>query len=133
MKITRVYATHLWKASLIGSLIFTFVFWTGVLLLFFVSEPHFWLTLIFVVVIFALGAGKAFLRLKAVRLILKDYETELNRQILPHLILWTITPPLFIYNCVCALFSRRIVWRGIEYNLKSATETEILSTKKPLN
>lgn len=133
MKITRVYATHLWKASLIGSLIFTIVFWTGIALLFFTAGVHFWLTLSVVSMIFALGAGKSFLRLKAVKLVLKDYEKELNRQIFSHLILWTLTPPLYFYNSVCALFSRKIVWRGIEYELKSATETVILSTNKPLN
>ena len=115
--------------SLIGSLIFTMVFWTGIALLFIASGIHFWLTLLFVSVICALGAGKAWLRLKAVKLVLKDYEKELNRQITSHLILWTITPPLYFYNSVCALFSRKIVWRGIEYELKSATETVILSTK----
>ncbi len=133
MKITRVYATHLWKASLIGSLVFTIVFWTGIALLFFVSGVDFWLTLAFVSLIFALGAGKAFLRLKAVKLVLKDYKKELNRQVFSHLILWTLTPPLYFYNSICALFSRKIVWRGIEYELKSATETVISSTNKSLN
>ncbi|MCY7376916.1 MAG: glycosyltransferase family 2 protein [Pyrinomonadaceae bacterium] len=133
MKITRVYAEHLWKASLIGSFVFSIVFWAGIALLFFVSGGHFWLTLSLMLVIFALGAGKAFVRLKAVKLVLKDYEKELNRQIFSHLILWTITPPLYFYNCVCALFSSKIVWRGIEYELKSATETVILSTKESLN
>lgn len=130
MKITRVYAAHLWKASLIGSLLFTTIFWTGIGLLFFVSGGHFWLTLSFIGLIFWLGAGKAWLRLTAVKLVLKDYENELNKQFLPHLTLWTITPILYFYNCACALFSRRIVWRSIEYRLKSATETEILSTNE---
>lgn len=130
MKITRVYAAHLWKASLIGSMLFSIVFLTGVSLLFFLSGIHFWLTLILLLIIFAFGCGKAFLRLKAVRLILKNYEAELNGQFLPHLTLWTITPVLYFYNCLCALFSRKINWRGIRYELKSATETEVLSTNK---
>ncbi|CAN5838548.1 glycosyltransferase family 2 protein [soil metagenome] len=128
MKITRIYAPHLWKASLIGSFLFTAVFWSGIVLLFFVSNFHFWLTLTFLLVIFAFGFVKAWLRLKAVKLALNDYEKELNHQLLSHLTLWTISPLLYFYNCLCALFSRKIVWRGIEYNLKSATETEILST-----
>jgi len=128
MKITRIYAAHLWKASLIGSFLFTAIFWTGIVLLFFVSNFHFWLTLAFLFVIFAFGFTKAWLRLKAVKLVLNDYEKELNRQLLSHLTLWTISPLIYFYNCVCALFSRKIVWRGIEYNLKSATETEVLST-----
>lgn len=130
MKITRVYAAPLWKASLTGSFLFTAVFWTGVTLLFFVSGIHFWLTLIILTLTFALGFGKAWLRLKAVKLILKNYEKELNRQFLPQLTLWTITPLVYLYNSLCALFSRKIIWRGIEYELKSATETVVLSTNK---
>ncbi|MDQ2746228.1 MAG: glycosyltransferase [Acidobacteriota bacterium] len=130
MKITRVYAAHLWQASLIGSLIFTLVFWTGAALLFFTAGVHFRLTFFLIALIFALGAGKAFLRWKAVKLVLKDYQKPLNRQLLSHLILWTITPLLYFYNSLCALFSRKICWRGIEYELKSATEIVILSTNK---
>jgi cellulose synthase/poly-beta-1,6-N-acetylglucosamine synthase-like glycosyltransferase len=133
MKITRVYAAHLWKASLIGSFLFTIIFWTGVFLLFTLSDFHFWLTLILLLTIFALGCGKAWLRLTAVKLVLRDYEKKLNQQFLPHLTLWTITPILYFYNCVCALFSRVIVWRGVKYKLKSATETEVLSTNKSPN
>jgi len=128
MKITRIYAAHLWRASLVGSFLFTTTFWTGIVLLFFISDFHFWLTLAFLFVIFALGFVKAWLRLKAVKLALYDYEKELNNQLLSHLTLWTVSPLLYFYNCIAALFSRKIVWRGIEYNLKSATETEILST-----
>ena len=130
MKITRVYAAPLWKASLIGSFLFSAIFWTGVVLLFLFSGIHFWLTLIFLLLIFALGLGKAWLRLKAVKLVLKDYENELNKQFLPQLTLWAITPLVYFYNCVGALFSRKIIWRGIEYQLKSATETVVLSTNK---
>ncbi len=131
MKITRCCAPHLWKASFAGSILFTVVFWTGVGLLFTLAGWHFWLTLVFVVVIFAFGFGKALLRLQAVKLVLGDYEKELNRQFLPQLAFWTISPILYFYNCVCASVSRTIVWRGIKYELKSATETEILTTKQP--
>lgn len=131
MKITRAYAPHLWKASLTGSFIFSATFWTGVALLFFLSGVHFWLTLFSINLIFALGAGKAWLRLKAVKLILTDYERELDGQIFSHLTLWTVSPLLYFYNSLCALWSRKIVWRGIIYNLKSATETEVLTTNQP--
>ena len=131
MKITRVYSGDLWKASLLGSVVFSAVFWTGIALLFALSGVHFWLTLLSVAVIYALGAGKAVLRVRAVKLILNDvYRAELNRQFLTHSILWAFTPLIFFYNSICALFSRKISWRGIEYKLKSATETVILSTNK---
>lgn len=133
MKITRVCAAHLWKAALISSFIFSTIFWTGVALLFVASGRHFWLTLAFVALIFALGAIKAALRLRAVKLVLKDYEKDLNRQFLPHLFLWTLAQPIFFYNCACALLSNKIVWRGIEYELKSATETRVLTTNRASN
>jgi hypothetical protein len=34
---------------------------------------------------------------------------------------------LHLYNALAALFSRRITWRGITYELKSPTETVIIS------
>jgi hypothetical protein len=127
MKITRVYAPHLWKASFAGSILFTFTFWTGFGLLFFVSGFHFWVTLAFLLVIFAFGAAKAHLRLKAVKLVLKNYEKELNGQFFRQTTLWTIAPILYFYNCFRALLSRKIVWRGIRYELKSPRETVIIS------
>ena len=131
MKITRVCAASLWKASFINSFLFTAGFWMGIALLFFLSGIHLWVTLILLLTIFALGFGKAWLRLKAVKLVLTDYEAQLNKQFLPQLTLWAITPLVYFYNCVCALFSRKIIWRGIEYKLKSATETETLTTNQP--
>ena len=126
MKITRVYAPALWIASFIGSFLFSAVFWTGIVLLFFASGWHFWVTLLFPAAIFALGAAKALVRLTAVKLVLRDYEKQINQSFRWHLTLWTITPLLFFYNDFAALLSRRICWRGIEYELKSPDETVII-------
>lgn len=128
MKITRVYRSDLWKSALIGSFIFNAIFWTGFALLFFISGFHFWLTLAFLSVIFILGAAKARLRLCAAKLVLKDYESQLNKSFVWQISLWLISPILFFYNAVSALFSRKIVWRGTKYELISAYETRI-STK----
>lgn len=130
MKITRVYAANLWKASFIGSFLFTATFWSGVALLFFVSGWHFWFILTFVTVIFSLGAFKARLRLTAVKLVLKDFEKELNRQFFWQITLWTIAPAVYFYNCCCALLSRKIIWRGIEYNLSPLDATEIIASRR---
>jgi cellulose synthase/poly-beta-1,6-N-acetylglucosamine synthase-like glycosyltransferase len=132
MKITRVYAPNLWKASFAGAFLFTAVFWSGILLLFFLFGWQFWLTLFLLLVIFALGAAKAWLRLTAVKLVLKDFEKELKRQFIWQVTLWTISPALYFYNCFCALLSRKILWRGIEYKLLSANSTEILSDTKQI-
>ncbi len=127
MKITRVYAPHLWLASFVGSILFSITFWSGVLILFFVSGWRFWLTLAFLTIIFALGAAKAHLRLKAVKLVLNDYAKQLKRSYFWQLTLWTITPLLFFCNDLAALLSNEITWRGIRYRLKSERETVIIS------
>lgn len=129
LKITRVYASHLWKAALVGSLLFVLVFFGGIVL---VSTRallglSFWLPLLLLCVIFILGALKGYIRLRAVQLPLAKYSRELSRTLPAHLLLWPITSALFLYNCIAAMFSRRIEWRGIKYELKSPTEAVIIS------
>jgi cellulose synthase/poly-beta-1,6-N-acetylglucosamine synthase-like glycosyltransferase len=125
MRITRVYSPDHFKISMIGSILFSFVFWTGIILLFFVSGINFWIVLAFILLIFSMGTGKAWLRLKAVGLVLGKYKKKLNHQFLPQLLLWTVTPIIFLCNNFLALFSNRITWRGIQYKLESANKTTI--------
>lgn len=129
LKITRVYASHFWKAVLLGSLLFVSVFFGGIALVITRAALglSYWLPLTLLMLIFILGAGKAALRLRAVRLPLKAYDAELTKGALAHLTLWPLASALYLYNALCALFSRRIRWRGITYELKSPTETVIMS------
>ncbi|MDQ3667161.1 MAG: glycosyltransferase family 2 protein [Acidobacteriota bacterium] len=129
LKITRVYASHLWKAAFLGSLLFVLVFFGGLVL---VSARaflglSFWLPLSLLGLIFGLGALKGYLRLRAVELWLAKYDRELRKTLPAHMFLWPITSALFLYNSIAAMFSRRIEWRGIKYELKSPTEAVIIS------
>jgi hypothetical protein len=72
------------------------------------------------------STGKAWLRLNAVRLVLTDHKTALQRQFWTQNTLWLLSPALFFYNSVAALLSRRMTWRGITYELKSPRETVII-------
>lgn len=128
MKITRVYGTKFWVMSFIGSGLFNLVMLMSFLLL--ILGVSFWFPLITILLVSIFSIGKSWLRLNAVKLILQDYEQELNRQFWTQNTLWLFAPPLFFYNCVCALLSRKIIWRGIKYKLKSPTETIILSRAK---
>lgn len=133
MKITRVYAGHFWVASLFGGLIFTLAFY-GLLLLTvwrIISYQSFWFPLSLLIVIFALGAYKARVRLEAVKLVLKDYGRELKESSWAQIYLFPLTPPVYLYNSICAAVSRRINWRGIVYELKSPTETVVISSSNP--
>jgi hypothetical protein len=42
-----------------------------------------------------------------------------------------LTAALFLYNALAAARSRRIEWRGVTYELKSATETAIIEATPP--
>jgi cellulose synthase/poly-beta-1,6-N-acetylglucosamine synthase-like glycosyltransferase len=129
LKITRVYAPHLWKPLLIGSLLFCAVFFGGIFLVAaraILGFPYA-LPLALIVVIYALGAAKGYIRLKTVMIPLVGYKRELAQSLPAHLLLWPIASALYLFNAIVATFSRRISWRSITYELKSATEAVIIS------
>ncbi len=129
IKITRVYAPQLWKPLLIGSSLFTIVFFGGIVLLFFrilVGLP-FLVLLIVLSVVFAFGAAKSLIRWRVVHIPLAAYARELRRDLLAHLFLWPLASLLYLYNTIVAGFSRRFRWRGIIYELKSPNEAVIIS------
>jgi ceramide glucosyltransferase len=128
LKITRVYAPHLWRVVLISNLLFVVFFFGGLALAAAraASGLEFAWPLALVSVVFLLGVWKAFFRLRAVALALEDQHARLRAGLWAHLLLWPLTAALFLYNAAAAGFSRRIVWRGIGYELKSPTEIEII-------
>ncbi len=128
MKITRVCMTKLWVMSMIGSAVFSAVMIAAFLISIFGKDViAVSVSIGTLVLVSAFSIGKSWLRLYAVKLALTDYETELKLQFWPHITLWLLTPSLFLYNSLAAAFSRRLKWRGITYELKSPTETVIIS------
>jgi ceramide glucosyltransferase len=132
LKITRVYAAHLWKPLLIGSLLFCTVFFGGIALVIVRASlglPYL-LPLASLLLIYVLGAAKAYIRLKTVAIPLASYRKELSTSLPAHLILWPFASALYLCNAVAAAFSRRIKWRGITYELKSPGEAVIISREQ---
>jgi hypothetical protein len=130
LKITRVYAPRLWLLVLASNLIFCSVFYTGILLTIAraLRGERFALPLALVTAIFILGALKSHLRLCAVNLVLAREGARVRGVAhFAHLTLWTLTSAIFLWNALVAAFSRSITWRGIEYELKSPTETVIIA------
>lgn len=129
LKITRVYAPHFWRSVLLGSLLFVIVFFGGMALV--VTRAAlglpFIVPLVLLLVIFGLGAAKGLVRLRAVSLVLANYQVSTRQSWLAHLCLWPFTSLVYLYNALVAAFSRRIKWRGITYELKSPTEAVIIS------
>lgn len=137
VKITRVYAAHLWKIILVGNGLFTFVFFGNVCLALWLVAvgahvASLVVPLIFATIIFALGASKSYLRLLAVREVFRARETNPASAVfsmtttLAHVCLWCAASALYFYNALAAARSRVIVWRGIRYELKSRGETAII-------
>ena len=129
LKITRVYAEHLWKPLLIGSFLFCATFFGGFILVIAraILGQDFALSLSLLLVIFLLGAAKAHVRLTAVALALPDYQRAILKSWPAHLLLWPLSSLLYLCNAMTAAFSRRIRWRGITYDLKSPTEAVIIA------
>lgn len=134
MKITRVYSPHLWIASFIGSGLFNLVWIWGIAII--IYRLNFggliWPTVAALFLVAAFSTGKSWLRLNAVKLVLENYRKELSRQFWTQNTFWILSPALFFYNSMAALLSRRIIWRGNTYELKSATETVIIGTKRKI-
>lgn len=131
LKITRAYASHLWKSVLIGSVIFVLTFFGGIALVVYrAATGHTFITpLVFLLIIFVMGAMKSHLRLRAAGLIIQDKRMHSWPTTLAHVCLWPLASFLFLGNGLAAATSRRITWRGITYELKSPTETVILSSE----
>ena len=121
IKITRVYASHLWLPLLLGSALFVLAFFGGLILI--GVYPRSPAAYIFPLIIFALGAAKSFIRFRAVSSVLRTS----RRELLAHVLLWPFASLLYLYNAIVAGFSRRIEWRGIIYELKSPSEAVIIS------
>jgi ceramide glucosyltransferase len=129
IKITRVYAPHLWKFVLLGGALFAPTFFGGSLLVLVRAALglSFIIPLVLLGVIFLLGAAKGFVRWQAVLIPLARYRRELWRDLAAQILLWPFASLLYLYNAIAAGLSRRIQWRGITYELKSPSETVIIS------
>ena len=128
MKLTRVYATPFWIVSFLGSGLFTFVMIAALAIVFFAPTTSliFWSSIATLVLVSFFSVCKSVVRLKAVRLVLTQYDPQLKKQTLPQCFLWLVAQPVFLYNCIAALFSRRIKWRGNRYEMISASKTKVL-------
>ena len=128
MKITRVYAPHLWKPVLLGSATFVLVFFGGLgfVLARALMGLSFVTPLFLLMIIFAMGAMKSHLRLRAVTTIIHNQRARSFGSTIAHLTMWPLASALYLYNTFAAAVSRRITWRGIAYELKSPGETVII-------
>ena len=78
LKITRVYAPHLWQPVMIGSLLFCAIFFGGIAIVIARGIPglSYIVPLLMISLIYVLGAAKAHIRLRAVTMALVNYHSN---------------------------------------------------------
>ena len=132
MKITRVYGPKFWLMSLFGSSLFNLVMiWSFALIIFRLqNDVAVWFAMTTLLSVAVSGTLKAWLRLKAARLVLRDHDKDLSRQNFSQNTLWVLAPALFFYNSMAAWASRTMTWRSVTYEMISPTETRIVNRIK---
>ncbi|HKP45721.1 MAG TPA: glycosyltransferase family 2 protein [Pyrinomonadaceae bacterium] len=130
LTITRVYMPNLWKPVLLGSLLFCLAFFGGIAITVarFFNGRSLIIPTLMLLSIYVLGALKAHIRWKAVASAMPEYRPSMRRGWIFHLTLWPFASALFLWNALAAAVSRRIKWRGITYELRSAHEAVIIKS-----
>ncbi len=129
MKITRVYAPRLWLMSFVGSALFCGVMLSAFSIVLFsrTNSAAVLFAILVLILVSLFSIGKSTLRLHAVSMVLKTNVTDIRKQYFSQNVMWLFTPFLFLGNCVAALLSKTINWRGVNYRMVSPNKTVIVS------
>jgi len=123
--ITRVYASHLWKLGLAASLIYCVTFVLGLAVLAWpgasARQRVAVATTLFVVLL--LGAAKGYIRTLVAREI---FPMEIGSGGSCYWLLAPLVPWIMLGNFIVAGFTRRIEWRGTEYELVSQDKVRVI-------
>jgi cellulose synthase/poly-beta-1,6-N-acetylglucosamine synthase-like glycosyltransferase len=127
--ITRVYAHKMWAAAFATHFLFCLTLVLGLLLTLgdiIATRPSLPLAaLTFLPLLLASLRGA--LRIAAVAELLPSYRDQINAQSWIYISIGVFIPFLYLANFFSSLFSRRIRWRGIRYELVSPNETRVLT------
>jgi ceramide glucosyltransferase len=126
--ITRVYESRLWRLGGLAHALYCGAVLLGVGLFFgnlFTGAPGLHLLLL-AIMLPVLSMGRGVLRLAAIMEVLPGWKTKLLSDAWVWTFLAGLAPFLALWNTLVALFTRRIRWRGIRYQLLSPGQTRIL-------
>jgi ceramide glucosyltransferase len=127
--ITRIYAPKLWWVAFIGHLFYCAAVLMGIASWFVGSMMGLpsvqFLVLALILPIFASVRGV--LRLVAVLELLPDLREQLLSEGWVWVLLAPLVPFVYLYNALVAMFTRKITWRGIRYELISPLRTRIIA------
>lgn len=127
--ITRVYSPRRWMMGAVAHLSYSLtLIYAAIVVLSEMIEGDPWGNLVLIaLVIPLLAAMKGAMRTIAVSEVLPEWKAKLHEWGWVWFALAPVVPFLFSWNFIASLFSKRIRWRGIRYELVSPTVTRILT------
>jgi hypothetical protein len=127
--ITRVYAQKMWAISAGTHLLYSLTLVLGIVLSlsdFLATRPAFHLaTLTFLPVLLAMIRGA--LRAAGVSEVLTLYRSQIASQAWIYVVLPVVLSYFYLVNFIASVFTRKIRWRGVTYELISPNQTRVLS------
>jgi ceramide glucosyltransferase len=145
--ITRVYRPRAWWVGLVSYALFNLGFWSSLgrigaaiasrwavafarllaLGLQGAGPPtSMWIVTVLTALIYVLGCAKGLTRLFGVLRALPEFTSEIKRLWWAYCLAWPVVSLVFLYNFLRSATTRRIMWRGVRYELRSPSETIIL-------
>lgn len=133
MSITRIYSPVVWKTAAFSHTLFNLGFWGG--LIWFATglikgQANLALGLMLAGV-FGLGAVSGFLRAFVAAKLLHSHREQVQRLWWAYILLGPVASLIYFYNILASTRSRRVVWRGIGYEMLSPNETIIWHRPAP--
>lgn len=127
--LTRVYSPRRWGLAGLAHLSYCLTLVFAVFAIFARMVDGFsWMGMfLLAVLIVLLSAAKGAFRTVAVQDILREWRTKCDESSWAWIALAPLVPGLFLWNFMISAFERRIRWRGVRYELVSATQTRVLS------
>jgi thiamine transporter ThiT len=126
--ITRVYSKKNWASGAVTHFLYCLTLVLGLELTlsnFFATLPAFHLAVLTFVPML-LAAIRGGLRVAAATEVLSPLRAQIVGQAWMYIVLGVFTPYLFLLNFLMSMFTRKIRWRGVTYELISPQQTRIL-------
>jgi cellulose synthase/poly-beta-1,6-N-acetylglucosamine synthase-like glycosyltransferase len=127
LTITRIYAPRVWHLMAISNVLYNLTLWGGLAWLLFSGGQgkHGFLLTMLLVSSVMLGAFTAAVRAFVAAHLLAAERQKLLAHRWHYALCAPLVPLIFLYNLIGSAFTRRIVWRGIGYEMISPNTTHI--------
>ena len=80
-------------------------------------------------VIYLLGVIRGFLRMQTIKLVRAGDGAAINRFWWGYLLLAPLVSTLTAYNLISSMLTSRLEWRGVHYEIRSASEVRVIRSQ----